>query len=568
MGKKLDNIDLTLAQRKEVTALLKRYLPDTEVWAYGSRVNFTAKPSSDLDMVAFASKEKSQAVANLREAFEESYLPFRVDLFVWDEVPEEFHKNIEEAKVVVQKNEYSPDLPNEWKTMKLSKIINLIGGGTPKRSKQEYWNGNIPWLCVKDFNNYYRYVDFAEETITELGQRESSTKILEKGQIIISARGTVGALAQLTQPMAFNQSCYGIDAKREYTQNNFLYYLIKYSIDELKKITHGAVFDTITRETFNHIKVNIPPLPEQKAIAHILGSLDDKIELNRQMNETLEAMAQTLFKSWFVNFDPVIDNALAAGNTIPDEFKEKAAIRQGLGDGRKSLPDDIRQIFPSEFELTEEMGWIPKEWKIQSLYEIATFINGAAYKNFNFTDELGALPIVKIAEIKNGISSQTRFTKTVLAEKYRINDGDILFSWSGNPDTSIDTFIWTGGDAWLNQHIFKVLLKSNEDRSFVYYQLKILRTKFAEIARNKQTTGLGHVTAQDMKSIYVIKCPEAILYLFNKHADFFFNRYYSNLIDIKNQSRLLDTLLYALLQGKIRVTDFEETVKGHLCPIQ
>ena len=102
MSKALNNIDLTVAQRKEVAALLQRYPPDTEVWAYGSRVKFTAKPHSDLDMVAFAAKEQSQAVADLREAFEESYLPFRVDLFVWDEIPEEFHKNIEKERVVLQ----------------------------------------------------------------------------------------------------------------------------------------------------------------------------------------------------------------------------------------------------------------------------------------------------------------------------------------------------------------------------------------------------------------------------------------------------------------------------------
>ena len=102
MSKALNNINLTASQRKEVAALLQRYLPDTEVWAYGSRVKFTAKPHSDLDMVAFASKEQSQAVADLREAFEESYLPFRVDLFVWDEIPEEFHKNIEKERVVLQ----------------------------------------------------------------------------------------------------------------------------------------------------------------------------------------------------------------------------------------------------------------------------------------------------------------------------------------------------------------------------------------------------------------------------------------------------------------------------------
>ena len=113
-----------------------------------------------------------------------------------------------------------------------------------------------------------------------------------------------------------------------------------------------------------------PPFEEQKAIAHILGSLDDKIELNRQMNETLEAMAQALFKSWFVDFDPVIDNALAAGNDIPDVFSERAEQRKQLksqqgtdkAKNSRSETNEINQLFPYEFEYTEEMGWIPLGW--------------------------------------------------------------------------------------------------------------------------------------------------------------------------------------------------------------
>ena len=351
------------------------------------------------------------------------------------------------------------------------------------------------------------------------------------------------------------------------TDNDFVYYLTiwpEFRRFAISQMTGSSGRQRVPVGSLAGFTFNLPPLPEQKAIAHILGSLDDKIELNRRMNETLEAIAQALFKSWFVDFDPVIDNALAAGNAIPNELKEKAAIRQGLGDEQKSLPDDIRRLFPSKFAYTEEMGWIPKGWRIQSLHEIATFINGAAYKNFDFTDEPEALPIIKIAEIKNGISSQTKFTKTVLADKYRISDGDILFSWSGNPDTSIGTFIWAGGDAWLNQHIFKVLLKENHEKSLVYYQLRILKTKFSEIARNKQTTGLGHVTAQDMKNMYVTRCPSAILSLFNNTADLLLDRYYSNLMDIKNQSKIRDALLYALLSGEIGVEQAKQILEDKL----
>src|SRR5690606_32686559 len=183
-----------------------------------------------------------------------------------------------------------------------------------------------------------------------------------------------------------------------------------------------------------------------------------KIELNRKMNETLEAMAQALFKSWFVDFDPVIDNALAAGNSIPDELFKRVEKRKGVQQNKSQDDQVSRSLFPDEFEFTEEMGLIPKGWGVTPVYEVADFINGSSFNSQYFSDEKESLPIVKIAEIKNGISEQTKFTTQEMPGKYLISDGAILFSWSGNPDTSIDTFIWTGGKGWLNQHIFNVVL--------------------------------------------------------------------------------------------------------------
>ncbi|MDP3104476.1 MAG: restriction endonuclease subunit S [Candidatus Methanoperedens sp.] len=189
---------------------------------------------------------------------------------------------------------------SEWKEYKLSEIMEIIGGGTPKTSMHEYWDGAIPWLSVVDFNNGRKLVFDTEKKITEKGLRESSTKLLKKGQIIISARGTVGALAVLGKDMAFNQSCYGLNAKEDLTFNDYLYYLVKDNVSSLLNNTHGAVFDTITRETFDHISVELPPLPEQHSIASILSSLDDKIDLLHRQNNTLEALAETLFRQWFV----------------------------------------------------------------------------------------------------------------------------------------------------------------------------------------------------------------------------------------------------------------------------
>lgn len=188
----------------------------------------------------------------------------------------------------------------EWLRTSLMDIVELIGGGTPKTSKSEYWGGNINWLSVKDFNNENRYVYSTEKTITEEGLNNSSTKLLKKDDIIISARGTVGELAMIPFPMAFNQSCYGIRAK-EGIDSIFLYYLIKNSVRKIKTITHGSVFDTITRDTFANIEVAIPDIETQHCIAKILADIDDKVENNQRINNNLEQQAQAIYQQMFID---------------------------------------------------------------------------------------------------------------------------------------------------------------------------------------------------------------------------------------------------------------------------
>lgn len=174
----------------------------------------------------------------------------------------------------------------EWLKASLLDMVELIGGGTPKTTKPEYWGGDINWLSVKDFNNENRYVYSTEKTITEVGLNNSTTKLLKKNDIIISARGTVGELAMIPFPMAFNQSCYGIRAKKG-VDSTFLYYLVKNSVRRFKAITHGSVFDTITRDTFANIDVEIPDIGIQCRIAKILSDIDDKIEINQRINNEL-----------------------------------------------------------------------------------------------------------------------------------------------------------------------------------------------------------------------------------------------------------------------------------------
>ena len=141
------------------------------------------------------------------------------------------------------------------------------------------------------------------------------------------------------------------------------------------------------------------------------------------------------------------------------------------------------------------------DWYNHILYDLAEWANGLAFRSIHFSPQ--GKPVIKIAEMKNGISSQTKFTEGHFDQIYHVAYGDMLFSWSGQPETSIDVFIWRGPDGWLNQHIFKVHPKRQCDKQFFFYLLRYLKPNFVRIARNKQTTGLGHVTKKDLRNISV-----------------------------------------------------------------
>ena len=151
-------------------------------------------------------------------------------------------------------------------------------------------------------------------------------------------------------------------------------------------------------------------------------------------------------------------------------------------------------------------GWLyqppfPDHWERRPLYSIAQWVNGLAFRNIQFSDS--GKPVIKIAEIKNGISGQTKFTGQTFDASVYVKAGDLLFSWSGQPETSIDAFWWHGPDGWLNQHVFKVSVEPEVDELFFYYLLRYLKPNFVGIARNKQTTGLGHVTKRDLENLEV-----------------------------------------------------------------
>lgn len=184
-----------------------------------------------------------------------------------------------------------------WQVLPLSQCFHIIGGGTPKTTISEYWNGNIPWLSVTDFVGDGRTVFETEKTITELGLEKSSTRLLDAGDLIVSARGTVGELARLSRPMAFNQSCYGLRGINGVITNEYGFYLMKTTINKLKQQSYGSVFSTITRSTFQNIEVSLPPLGEQKRIAEVLGSVDDKIEANSRLLDSLDELMRLEYQA-------------------------------------------------------------------------------------------------------------------------------------------------------------------------------------------------------------------------------------------------------------------------------
>lgn len=171
----------------------------------------------------------------------------------------------------------SAQVVSKWDIVRLSELVDIISGGTPDTKNEMYWGEGIPWLTVNDFGSVIRFVHSAEKSITQEGLQNSSTKILQKGDLIISARGTVGALAQLSRPMAFNQSCYGLRSKGR-VSNDYLFYVLRYEIQQLKTKAMGSKFDAITTKTFDEVKIPVPPPDVQAQIVAECQAIDAEVE--------------------------------------------------------------------------------------------------------------------------------------------------------------------------------------------------------------------------------------------------------------------------------------------------
>ena len=229
---------------------------------------------------------------------------------------------------------------SDWNEDILSNIAEVIDS---RHKTPVYSDSGYPMVRVVDVNGGALNLENTKRVSDEVYEGFSRGRDPEVGDLVISRVGSYGVVSYVNSDEKF---CLGQNTAFIIPKINsrFLYYqlispFVKWQIEQF---VVGAVQKTISLKSIRQFQIKLPPEPEQKDIAHILGFLDDKIELNSQMNETLEAMAQALFKSWFVDFDPVIDNALAAGNTIPDEFIERAEQRKAI---EKKDNSDIQALF-------------------------------------------------------------------------------------------------------------------------------------------------------------------------------------------------------------------------------
>lgn len=286
----------------------------------------------------------------------------------------------------------------------------------------------------------------------------------------------------------------------------------------------GATMPNLNEGIIRSFPLQIPPLSEQRAIAHILGTLDDKIELNRQMNETLEAMARTLFKSWFVDFDPV----------------------RAKSEGRDSgLPKPFADLFPNSFE-DSELGEIPKGWNVCGLDEIARFVNGLALQKYPPKDGC-SLPVIKIAQLRANNTASADAANTDLDSDYIVEDGDVLFSWSG----SLECVLWTGGRGALNQHLFKVT-SGEFPKWFYYYWIHQHLANFQHIAAGKATT-MGHIQRHHLSEAKVVIPTWDTLKAASDVLSPLVDKIIVTRIESRSLADLRDTLLPNLISGELRI---------------
>ena len=463
-------------------------------------------------------------MGHLREAFEESDLPFRVDLFVWDRIPEQFKAQIEAEHVellprtMLEKShaELESEEGHFWTTFGEC-------GALVRDTVLPSDAGNVPYIGLE-------HIGKGTLSLIDCGTANSakSAKLrFRRGDILFGKLRPY--FRKLVRP-SFDGICstdIWVVRSSEIADTGFLHYVMASQgfVDQAARGSTGTRMPRAKWDYVSQFRFLLPPLPEQHAIAQILGTLDDKIELNRRMSRTLEETARALFKSWFVDFDPV----------------------RAKMDGRDTgLPKHIDDLFPERL-VHSEIGAIPAGWEIRPLDSIALFQNGLALQKHRPRKGQARLPVVKIAQLRSGRADSDEWASATIRPECILDNGDILFSWSG----SLLVRIWCGGPAALNQHLFKV----TSDKFPKWFYLHCLLThlpNFQQIARDKATT-MGHIRRHHLSDALCAVAPAKMLESASHLFGVFLRRQIANEQESLTLAALRDLLLPQLLSGRIRV---------------
>lgn len=371
------DIDITPEQRQLVCSIFATHLPDTEVWAYGSRVHWNATPSSDLDLVAFCSDKSG--LANCRDAFAESSLPFRVDLFLWDEIPENFQDRIKQEYAVLM-----PKQEVKWKYIPMRVFCTRVADGThatPKpvnAGKKLVTSKNI----VKGKLSLEDCYCISQDDFDEINRRSK----VDLGDVLLSMIGTVGATCVIEIESDFAIKNVALLKNKDLLHGKYLNYYLSTSEGQLliRERLRGTTQQYIPLEDVRNLPIKVPCNPDKmKEIVNVLSAFDDKIELNRKMSKMLEAMAEALFKSWFVDFEPVRAKIAAIGNGKDPELAAMMSIsgktEVQLAEMKTFYPDAYSELahtaslFPSVM-VESEQGKIPEGWQAVQLKDVTTQI--------------------------------------------------------------------------------------------------------------------------------------------------------------------------------------------------
>ncbi|SFM70311.1 restriction endonuclease subunit S [Marinobacter zhejiangensis] len=411
--------------------------------------------------------------------------------------------------------------------------------------KKEFHGSGAKIVNMGELFGFPRLFDVPMKRV-ELTENEIKKATLKAGDLLFARRsltaegaGKCSIVKEIKECTTFESSIIRARPDQAKALSEYLYYffLSPRGRHLIGSILRQVAVAGITGADLKKLPIVVPPLGEQAAIAQVLGSLEDKITLNRQINTTLESMAQALFKSWFVDFDPVIDNALAAGNPIPDPLQARAQARAALGDQRQPLPESIRNQFPDRFVFTEALGWVPEGWGVEP---IGNLIELAYGKSLPATKRIeGSVPVY-------GSGGLSGYHNASL-----VQGPSIIVGRKG----TVGSLYWVEEDCFPIDTVFHVANKSHLPLHWVFQALKLVDIK--SMGADSAVPGVNRNVVYATK---LVVPPEEALGHYSNQVEAIFARCKALRDESSALGSLRDTLLPKLLSGELRVPEAERQV--------